>query len=125
MLKTQQDTPLKTLMAATVGVGLLAACASGQANDEASLHSSLTDGDMDRASQALETAMESTAPGEAVTWQNPETGNSGTITPGNAFSANGQPCRDYAEVVTIDDAQDRTSSYACRNDDGVWVLPET
>ena len=56
--------------------------------------------------------------GEAASWSNPNTGNSGTVTPVRAYqNAEGQACREFQQTVSNGGT---TSSSACRDASGVW-----
>jgi len=65
----------------------------------------------------------STRVGAEVTWKNPETGNSGAITPvREGYAPDGRFCREYQQSVT---AQGRTGAVfgiTCRQPDGGWRL---
>lgn len=71
---------------------------------------------------AAERAYES-APGETVTWRNPDSGNSGSITPlreGDAES--GKYCREFKQQVTIGGKTEEAYGTACRQPDGSWKI---
>lgn len=58
--------------------------------------------------------------GEAASWSNPNTGNSGTATPVRAYqNAEGQSCREFQQTASNGAA---TSSSACRDTSGVWHM---
>jgi surface antigen len=61
--------------------------------------------------------------GETVVWNNPETGNSGTITPTREGQTDaGEYCREYQQTVTIDGQTERAYGTACRQPDGSWRI---
>jgi surface antigen len=69
--------------------------------------------------QALETAQ----PGQALPWQNPQTGNSGTITPSNYYQANnGAYCREYNQTINVGGQMSNGYGRACRQPDGTWQI---
>jgi surface antigen len=69
--------------------------------------------------QALETAQ----PGQALPWQNPQSGNSGTITPSNYYqNANGQYCREYTQTINVGGQREEGYGKACRQQDGSWKI---
>ena len=71
------------------------------------------------ASEALET----NPTGETSSWTNPDSGNSGTITPTQtSYLASGEPCREYQQSVTVDAETHQTTGKACRNEDGIWYI---
>jgi len=64
-------------------------------------------------------------PGEQVSWSNPDSGNSGAVTPGETYQNDaGQDCRDFETQVQVD-GEDRTAKgTACRMEDGTWQVVE-
>jgi surface antigen len=83
---------------------------------------------LDRADQAYmaqtqQRAMDSGPVGQPQTWQNPESGNSGRITPtSTAYQGpQGRPCRNFTETVMLKDGRSETvSGRRCQNPDGSW-----
>ncbi len=68
-------------------------------------------------------ALESNPTGQSSGWTNPDSGNSGTITPTRtSYSDSGQPCREYQQTVTIDGKTERAYGRACRQPDGSWKI---
>jgi surface antigen len=65
-----------------------------------------------------------TAPiGESVSWNNPETGNSGSVTPTrDGQSSAGRYCREYEQVIYVDGRQETAVGTACENTDGTWEI---
>lgn len=65
-----------------------------------------------------------TAPiGKTIKWNNPETGNYGTITPTrDGYGANGEYCREYNQKVTVGGQQQSAYGTACRQPDGSWKI---
>ena len=65
-----------------------------------------------------------TAPNNQVGgWNNPNSGNSGTVTPTQTMvSSNNQPCREFTTTITV--GGDLTQGYgtACRQADGSWKI---
>jgi surface antigen len=71
--------------------------------------------------QALETAQ----PGQALPWQNPTSGNSGTITPSKYYqTSGGQYCREYTQSIKVGGKVQEGVGTACRNEDGSWQIKE-
>jgi surface antigen len=75
------------------------------------------------AGQALETA----PTGEAVPWHNPDTGNSGTVTPTRTYTPpqpqyEGQVCREFQQAITVGGETQRGFGRACRQPDGSWKI---
>ncbi len=68
-------------------------------------------------------ALDETRTGQTVTWQNPDTGNGGSVTPTNTYqNAAGQYCREYTQTVVIGGKEEEAFGTACRQDDGAWQV---
>ena len=68
-------------------------------------------------------ALESNPSGTTTTWQNPNSGNSGTFTPTRSYqSKGGEYCREYEQSVTIGGETQQAYGTACRQPDGNWRL---
>jgi surface antigen len=79
--------------------------------------------EMDKADrQQMKAVYETGASGQAVSWANPDTGNSYTVTPQPAIVQNDQPCRTAEVVANIHGKSERTVTTACRDGSGEWVL---
>lgn len=78
--------------------------------------------DIDAARAAQERAY--TAPlGQPVTWSNPDSGHSGTITARREGpDMAGHDCRDYQSTLTIDGETGEAEGAACRQTDGGWKI---
>ena len=76
--------------------------------------------DWARADEAQERA--SAAPiGSTITWNNPDTGSSGSVTPRrDGTAANGEYCREFDQRVNINGRSETSYGVACRNNAGVW-----
>jgi surface antigen len=71
------------------------------------------------ASEAAVKAFEQNRSGQASVWSNPDSGNSGSITPTRTYQlANGQYCREYTQTIVIGGEKNQTSGTACRQADG-------
>ena len=85
---------------------------------------------LDRADQAAmnqnaQSSLEYGKTGQTSTWQNPDSGHSGTFTPTGTFqNTSGQYCREYQSTVTIDGQQEVAHGRACRQPDGSWKIVE-
>src|SRR5512134_2323842 len=116
------------------GGGLLGAAAGGSATGIAAgvllggllggaTGSVLDDRDKRTATNATQQALESKPSGSTSTWRNPDTGNSGSVTPVRTFQANsGQYCREYEQSVTIGGKPQKSYGTACRQQDGSWQI---
>ncbi len=61
---------------------------------------------------------------KTVTWSNPNTGHSGTITPirEGRQASTGNLCRQFKQTVIVDGQSQSATSTACRNSDGTWIF---
>jgi surface antigen len=79
--------------------------------------------DKQMAAQAATQAFEQNKTGQPSVWNNPESGNSGSVTPTKTYQlANGQYCREYAQTITIGGEPQQTYGTACRQADGTWKI---
>jgi len=64
-----------------------------------------------------------TAPvGQSVTWNNPDSGASGSVTPvREGKDGAGNDCREFKHTVTKDGETREDSGIACRHADGTWT----
>ena len=63
--------------------------------------------------------------GHTVVWRNPDSGNSGTITPRKTYQTqSGQYCREYQQTVSIAGETQQAYGTACRQPDGTWKIVE-
>ncbi|MDO8606058.1 MAG: RT0821/Lpp0805 family surface protein [Phaeospirillum sp.] len=102
-------------VAATAVGGLLggwAGHAAGGALDRA---------DKEKAQEAAEQAQ--TAPiGETVSWNNPDSGNSGAVTAlKEGVDSSGNRCRDFQSTITVNGKDEAVRGTACRQPDGSWA----
>ncbi len=115
------------LLGAQVGGGsgqILAAVAGGLAGAFLGnqIGKSLDKADQAYAEQASEQA--TNAPiGQTISWNNPESGNSGTITPTrDGTDASGAYCREYQTTVTVGGEVQKAYGTACQQPDGSWKV---
>ena len=60
---------------------------------------------------------------EPISWRNPDSGHSGTVTPQPAYQTNqGQYCREYQQTVNIGGRTEQAYGTACRQPDGTWKV---
>jgi surface antigen len=134
--KTYQENP-KAVLGAVLGAGAGAAIAAVAGGNPAAIVASaiggglvggyvgkkLDDKDKRMAAEAAARAFEHTRTGESTTWTNPDSGNSGAITPTKTYQiANGQYCRRYTQEISIGGEQHETFGTACRRADGTWEV---
>ena len=75
-----------------------------------------------RANEAVVSAR--TAPiGETITWNNPESGNYGSVTPvRDGTAASGEYCREFQQSITVAGRKEQGYGIACRQPDGTWRI---
>ena len=83
---------------------------------------SMDDVDKIKNDRAVERA--TTAPiGETITWNNPDSGHSGAVTPTrDGTSSSGEYCREFQQQVTIGGNTEEAYGIACRKPDGSWEI---
>jgi surface antigen len=77
--------------------------------------------------QANEAVVESQkAPlGETIVWNNPDSGNSGTVTPvRDGSTSSGLYCREFQQTITVGGHTETAYGTACRQPDGTWRIVE-
>ena len=72
--------------------------------------------------QELNHVYERGVSGQQSAWQNPDTGNTYTVTPQPAVQSPSGPCRKAEIKAVIDGRPETTYSTACRDASGQWVL---
>ncbi|MSP81368.1 MAG: glycine zipper 2TM domain-containing protein [Alphaproteobacteria bacterium] len=84
---------------------------------------SLDRADQSYADQTAQRALETSPSGQTNTWNNPDSGHSGTLTPEPAYtSAAGEQCREYQQTVTVGSQIQEAYGTACRQADGTWKI---
>ncbi len=100
-----------------VGLGTLLGAFAGS-----SIGASLDKADIAYANQAQNRAYAAPV-GQTISWNNPDTGNSGTITPTrDGYSNSGRYCREYSQTIYVDGRQQTAYGTACQAPDGSWQL---
>ena len=101
-----------------VGAGALAGSLVGS-----KIGRSADKADQEEQAKAELQALEDTRTGQTVAWQNPDTGNSGSVTPTNTYqNTAGEYCREYTQTITIAGQQEEAFGTACRKPDGAWQV---
>jgi len=73
--------------------------------------------------QSSQYALEATKVGHTSDWSNPDSGNSGTVTPTKTYqTAAGEYCREYQQTVTVGGKTQDAYGTACRQADGTWKV---
>lgn len=107
------------------GKGRLAATAAGAligALVGSEIGRTMDEVDKQKAQQAYDQAAEAPM-GKTITWNNPETGNKGTVTPvREGTSGAGEYCREFQQTVTIGGKTEEAYGTACRQPDGSWKI---
>lgn len=68
-------------------------------------------------------SLEHTRTGATSSWQNPDSGHSGTVTPTRTYQQpNGAYCRDFTQTVMIDGQPQAATGTACRQPHGGWRI---
>jgi surface antigen len=136
MQQTYEDNPkaiLGSVLGAAAGAGIAAAAGGGAgAIVGAGIGGALLGGfignrldarDKRMASEAAQRAFEQNRAGQSTAWKNPDSGNSGTVTPTRTYQlATGQYCREYNQAIMIGGQQHQAYGTACRQPDGSWQI---
>ena len=108
------------------GGGAIAGAAIGGALIGGFIGNRLDARDKRMAAQAAQQAFEKNQAGQPTVWNNPDSGNSGSITPTRTYQlANGQYCREYRQTIVIGGQQEQSYGTACRQPDGTWQIQST
>ncbi len=85
--------------------------------------SALDDQDRRTAAATTQKTLETAPSGTTSTWNNPDKGTSGSVTPIKTYqNPDGQYCREYEQTVTIGGKKQNSYGTACRQPDGSWKL---
>lgn len=103
---------------AAVAVGAIAGAWAGSA-----LGKKMDEEDKVYAQRTAQDAMEYNKAGQTSTWRNPESGNSGTVTPVHTYEdSSGKDCREFETSIYVDGEQEKGTGTACRQPDGSWQI---
>ena len=101
-----------------IAIGTLAGALFGQ-----EIGRSLDRADRIAMGQNAQYSLEHTRTNETTRWNNPDSGNSGAMTPTRTYQ---QPtrkyCREYRQTVIIGGVKQNAYGTACRQADGSWVI---
>jgi surface antigen len=101
------------IVAAAVGGGLIGGAIGHHLDNK----------DKEIAAQTAASALENNHTGQPAAWKNPDTGNSGTITPTKTYqAASGQYCREYQQTILVGGEKHQAYGTACRQPDGSWKI---
>jgi surface antigen len=84
---------------------------------------SLDNADQAAMKQSTQYSLEATKAGHTSNWSNPDSGNSGSVTPTKTYQApSGDYCREYQQTVTVGGKTEEAYGTACRKPDGSWKV---
>ena len=74
-------------------------------------------------SRTTQSTLETAPVGRPAAWQNPDSGNSGTITPTRTYvGSGGQNCREFQQTIVVGGRTENAYGTACRQPDGSWKI---
>jgi surface antigen len=89
------------------------------------LGSNLDANDARMSQNTAQQALSNNSVGQTSSWNNPSSGNSGTITPQGSYQTASGNCRQFEQTVTTADGQLRTGyGTACQQADGSWRITQ-
>ena len=101
-----------------IAIGALAGALFGQ-----EVGRSLDRADRIAMGQNAQYSLEHTRSNETTRWDNPDSGNSGTMTPTRTYQQSaGQYCREYRQTVIVGGEKQDAYGTACRQPDGSWLI---
>lgn len=102
-----------------IAIGTLAGALFGQ-----EIGRSLDRADRLAMGQNAQYSLEYTRSHEITRWNNPDSGNSGSMTPTRTYqqATTGQYCREYRQTVVVGGRQQEAYGTACRQPDGSWII---
>lgn len=101
-----------------IAIGTLAGAFFGQ-----EIGRSLDRADRLAMGQNAQYSLEYTRSNETTQWNNPDSGNSGSMTPTRTYQQTaGQYCREYQQTVMIGGQEQMAYGTACRQPDGSWLI---
>lgn len=84
---------------------------------------SLDRADMAYYQRTSQNALETNKTGTTSRWVNPDSGNSGTITPTHTYTtSNDVHCREYTQTINVGGKMVEGFGEACRQPDGSWKI---
>lgn len=72
--------------------------------------------------QATYSALEYNQTGTASTWNNPDSGHYGSVTPLRTYKTASEDCREYEQHIIIEGRDEIGYGTACRQPDGRWKI---
>jgi surface antigen len=81
--------------------------------------------DRELAMQQTQLALETSRSGQATSWQNPDSGNYGTVTPTRTYqTGTGAYCREFQQTIVVGGETHQAYGTACRQPDGSWQIQQ-
>ena len=109
---------IAVLAIALGGVNFLA---NQRVEQQIALLRAAAESDREARERVLSQALEKLASGETASWENPDSGRRGSITPVRTFkSRDGQWCREYAADEWLGGKRELRRAIACREGEGLW-----
>lgn len=103
---------------AAVAIGALAGAMMG-----GEVGKSLDKADRAAMERSTSDALERAPSGQSVAWNNPDSGNYGSVVPQPAYRApTGEYCREYQQTITVAGRSEEAYGKACRQPDGSWKI---
>lgn len=82
--------------------------------------------DIEYHTSTAQSSLETQRTGTTQTWSNPDSGHSGTVTPTKTYiAADGKPCRDFTQTISVDGQMEEVRATACRQEDGTWQIVDS
>jgi len=84
----------------------------------------LTDGDNELFGETVDDSLENDDTGDTSTWENPDSGNAGSVTPTSDpyETVSNTQCRDFESTIVVEGEVETANGRACRQDDGSWKI---
>jgi surface antigen len=102
----------------TTGVGVLGGALLG-----GMLGRSVEPADEAHAQAGTVQALEQAPVGQTITWENPQSGNAGTVTPTRQYTdQGGQTCREFRQTINVGGKMEEGYGKACAQPDGRWKI---
>lgn len=68
-------------------------------------------------------ALEYQRTGTTASWENPDSGHAGTVTPTRTYQrTDGRYCREFTQTITVNGEIEEAAGTACRQPDGTWQI---
>lgn len=79
--------------------------------------------DREKLHYTTQETLERSRAGHTNEWENPDSGNYGSVTPYKAYETRkGEYCREYSQTVTVAGKTEEAYGTACRQPDGSWQI---